>query len=120
VYNFSNKPARARRIALNPHRTGDSGDSGSSAERQFSPPQTEIPEFAYLKAAMRWHLEHGKRVPRELCAGCRAPLGDAEATDLADGNRVHLDPDYRCLIRWGEIWRRVACNAVESRRNPHP
>jgi hypothetical protein len=41
----------------------------------------------------RWHLQHGDRIPRDLCAGCRKPIGNAEALDMIDGNRVHLKPD---------------------------
>lgn len=58
-----------------------------------------------------WHLEHGERVPREVCAGCRRPfaLGD-EILDLADDNRVHFPSGgggYDCLIRHGNRWRRA-------------
>jgi hypothetical protein len=69
---------------------------------------TATPAFRAAKREMRWHLEHGERVPRDQCAGCRMPLGDAAAMDLADGNRVHLAADYACLIAWGEVWRAAA------------
>lgn len=44
------------------------------------------------------------------------PIGDGEALKLADGNRVHLDPNYRCLIAWGETWR-AAAHAAEAWRH---
>jgi hypothetical protein len=69
---------------------------------------TETPLFLAAKNEMRWHLEHGERVPRALCAGCRRPIGDGEALDLADDNVVHIDAEYRCLIAWGEAWRSAA------------
>jgi hypothetical protein len=68
--------------------------------------------LALAKLACRWHLDHGEGVPRALCAGCRAPIDDAAALDLADGNLVHFDPDYRCLIAFGERWRTTARAAV--------
>ena len=77
---------------------------------------TATPVFLAAKKEMRWHLEHGERVPRDLCAGCRMPIGDGAAMDLADDNRVHLDPDYRCLIAWGETWRAAARAAEAWRR----
>ena len=63
-----------------------------------------------------WHLAHGERVPRDLCAGCRRPIMPGQATlDLADDNRVHFPhgvDGYDCLIRHGERWSRVAHDAV--------
>jgi hypothetical protein len=65
--------------------------------------------LALAKIECRWHLDHGERVPRAICAGCRQPIapGD-EILDLADDNGVHFAADYRCLIGWGERWRGVA------------
>ena len=65
---------------------------------------------------MRCHLDHGERVPRHLCAGCREPIegADDEALDLADGNRVHLADGYRCLIAWGRRWRAAARAAIRD------
>ena len=61
----------------------------------------------------RWHLDHGERVPRELCAGCRRPIASGDdVLDLADDNRVHFDADYRCLIAFGERWRSAARAAL--------
>jgi hypothetical protein len=86
---------------------------------------------------MRWHLDHGERVPPTLCAGCRRPFSrNCEMLELAEGNRVHLGrgasseplslqdqsktvgpPDgYSCLIAWGERWRWKAREALKARR----
>jgi hypothetical protein len=64
------------------------------------------------------HMQHGERLAPGLCAGSRAPIGDVgdgvDVLALADGNRVHLDPNYRCLIAWGEQWRSAAHAAVTT------
>jgi hypothetical protein len=95
---------------------------------------TEIIDIATARKQTRWHLEHGERVPRALCAGCRRPFAPSdEGLDLADGNRVHLGrgassdplllrdqpqedgpPVYSCLIAWGERWRRQAREALAA------
>jgi hypothetical protein len=46
-----------------------------------------------------------------MCAGCRRHIGSAEALDLIDGNRVHLDGND-CLIRHSEAWRAAATRAL--------
>jgi hypothetical protein len=56
-------------------------------------------------------MTRGERVSRELCAGCRRPIGNAEALDMIDGNRVHL-AILDCLIRHGERWRAAATRAL--------
>jgi hypothetical protein len=62
---------------------------------------------------MRWHLDHGERVPHDLCAGCRRPIAPGQETlNLADGNRVHLADGYDCLIRHGTRWRAAAPRAA--------
>jgi hypothetical protein len=67
-------------------------------------------------AEMRRHLDHGERVPRHLCAGCRGSIRPGEEfLELADDNRVHFphgDDSYDCLIRHGERWRNAARQAV--------
>jgi hypothetical protein len=60
----------------------------------------------------RWHLALGERVPPDRCAGCRRPIGGAEALDLIDGNRVHDVAGHDCLIRHGERWRSAATLAL--------
>ena len=60
----------------------------------------------------RWHLQHGDRIPRDLCAGCRRPIGNAEALDMIDGNRVHLTNSNGCLIQHGNRWRASATQAL--------
>jgi len=65
--------------------------------------------LALAKIACSGHLDHGERVPRALCAGCRSPIAPGDDfLALADDNRVHFDADYRCLIAWGERWRSAA------------
>jgi len=54
-----------------------------------------------------------------LCAGCRAPIAEGvEKLELADGNTVHLDSDYRCLIAWGDRWRSAAHAAIVQNLQP--
>jgi hypothetical protein len=51
----------------------------------------------------------GEKIAPGLCAGCHTPITEGSAAlDLADRNRVHLDPNYRCLIAWGDHWRGAA------------
>jgi hypothetical protein len=64
--------------------------------------------LAWGELQNRWHLAHGKRVPSELCAGCRRSIGEAPALDLIDRCRVHDADGHACLIRWGELWRTAA------------
>jgi hypothetical protein len=69
--------------------------------------------LADSRKVARWHLNHGERVPRDTCAGCRCPFRrDDKILDLADNNRVHLAAGYGCLIAWGKQWRRAARDAV--------
>jgi hypothetical protein len=73
--------------------------------------RAEAESLAWGEVLNRWHMRHGARVPRDLCAGCRGPIGSAKALDMIDGNRVHLgDPD--CLVRHGERWREAATRAL--------
>ena len=58
-----------------------------------------------------WHHQHGKRCPSSQCAGCDAAIGDSQALNLPDGNRVHFEP-IDCLIRFGKSWRGAACEAL--------
>jgi hypothetical protein len=80
-----------------------------AAIRQFDGGYTreEAARLAWGEAQDRWHRAHGERTPRDLCAGCRRPIGSAEILDLSDGNRVHFG-DVDCLIRHGQRWRRAA------------
>jgi hypothetical protein len=86
------------------------------------------PNFAQKRAECFWHLDHGERIPRNLCAGCRNPIlpGD-DSLDLADDNRVHFphgDDAYNCLIQWGQTWREAARKALakpaEARNRANP
>jgi hypothetical protein len=65
-----------------------------------------------------WHLAHGERISRDLCAGCRRPIRpDDEILDLADDNRVHFphgDDSYTCLVQHGERWRKTARHALKE------
>jgi hypothetical protein len=72
----------------------------------------EAKEIAGAEIQNRWHMEHGERVPREICAGCRRPVGTAVALDLIDGSRVHLDGANACLIQHGKRWRAAATRAL--------
>jgi hypothetical protein len=67
-----------------------------------------------------WHLQHGERVPRDLCAGCRKPIGDAASLDLIDGNRVHLTDRNGCLVQHGNRWRANAARALDDCSQAEP
>jgi len=82
--------------------------------RQFSGGHTreEAERLVWSEAEDRWQQAHGKRVPRDLCAGCRRKIFDDQKTlDLADGNRVHFG-GLECLIRHGGRWRATAAQAL--------
>jgi hypothetical protein len=87
-----------------------------AAIREFDGHYTraEAEVLAWGELENRWHLQHGERVPRNLCAGCRKPIGISDALDLIDGNRVHLADDRGCLIRHGERWRAAATCALTA------
>src|SRR5262249_23214565 len=73
--------------------------------------RAEAEVLAWGEIENRWHLKHGERAPRDLCAGCRRPIGSADVLDLIDGNRVHIAASQDCLIRHGNRWR---ANATRS------
>lgn len=68
--------------------------------------------LAWRALENRWNLAHGERVPRELCAGCRRPIGTEAALNLIDGNHVHDRAGHECLIRHGERWHAAATRAL--------
>lgn len=72
----------------------------------------EAEALAWGAIQTRWHVEHGERVSRDLCAGCRRPIGTEKVLDLIDGNRVHTSDDNACLARHGERWRAAATRAL--------
>jgi hypothetical protein len=72
----------------------------------------EAEALAWGELEVRWNRAHGAQVPSHLCAGCRRPIGAAEAFDLEDGNRVHDANDHDCLRRHGERWRGTARRAL--------
>jgi hypothetical protein len=74
-------------------------------------PRAEAEALAWGELENRWHAEHGDHIPRDLCAGCRKPIGGAEALDLIDGNRVHF-ANNDCLIRHSCRWRGNATAAL--------
>jgi hypothetical protein len=82
------------------HREYDGGYTHAEAER-----------LAWGEMQNRWHMEHGDRVPRDLCPGCRQQLGSTEVLDLIDGTRVHFK-NNECLIRYGERWRTAATRGL--------
>jgi len=74
--------------------------------------RAEAERLAWGDLQSRWHIGHGDRVPRDLCAGCRRPIGDVAALDLIDGCRVHFE-NHACLFRHGHRWREAATQALE-------
>lgn len=85
-----------------------------AAIRQYDGHYTrvEAERLAWGGLENRWHREHGERVPADVCAGCRRPMGGRPALDVADGSRVHDTPDHACLIRFGKRWRSAATRAL--------
>jgi hypothetical protein len=74
--------------------------------------RAEAEQFAWRETENRWHLQYGERVRRDLCAGCRRPIGSDWALDVIDTNRVHQRDNNACLIRHGERWRATARQAL--------
>lgn len=72
----------------------------------------EAEAIAWGELENRWNLACGERASRDVCAGCRRPIGTARALDLIDGNRVHDDPGHDCLISHGVRWRGAAKRAL--------
>jgi hypothetical protein len=85
-----------------------------SAIREFDGgySRAEAESHAWGELQNRRHLEHGERVPPDICAGCRRPIGSAAALDLIDGGRVHHQGNNCCLNRHGERWRAAATRAL--------
>lgn len=85
-----------------------------AAIRQFDGGHTrdEAERLAWSEAEDRWHRTHGERIARNLCAGCRRPIGLSKALDLIDGSHVHVNNENTCLIRHGERWRGQATRAL--------
>jgi hypothetical protein len=88
-------------------------ESGAASWRNLFAKRAAIrgEHLAWGELQNRWHMTHGKRVPRHLCAGCRWPIAGA-ALDLIDGCRVHDTDDHACLIHYGERWRTAATRAL--------
>jgi hypothetical protein len=82
-----------------------------AAIREFGGRYTraQAERLAWGELENRWHSQHGERVPPDICAGCRRPIGNSRALDVADGTRVH---DIDCLIKFGERWRGAATRAL--------
>jgi hypothetical protein len=74
--------------------------------------RAEAEKIAWAEVQNRWHMEHGERVSRDICAGCRRPIESAMALDLIDGSRVHLNDGNVCMIRHGKRWRAAATRAL--------
>jgi hypothetical protein len=83
------------------------------ARRQlgYGYPRAEAELLAWRELECRWHMRHGERVSSEICAGCRRPIGTAEAILVIDGARIHANGDD-CLIRHGERWRSAATRGL--------
>jgi hypothetical protein len=75
-------------------------------------PRRDAERLAWGELENRWNFAHGERVSRELCAGCRRPIGTEVVLYLIDGNRVHGRDGNDCLIRHGARWRATATGAL--------
>src|SRR5262249_43854813 len=84
-----------------------------AAIRQYDGRHTraEAERLALGELENRWHMQYGERISRDMCAGCRRPIGNSAAIDLIDGNRVHCSPDNDCLVQHGQRWRAAARRA---------
>ena len=76
--------------------------------------RSEAERIAWAEAQLRWHAQHGERVPQDICAGCRRPIGTLPVLDLIGGSRVHLNDGNHCLIKHGERWRAAATRALNN------
>jgi TubC N-terminal docking domain len=71
-------------------------------------------QLAFNDLVNEWHRRHGRQWPEWQCAGCEESIGGLAALALADGNRVHLDEEWKCLINFGRCWRNEAVAALEA------
>ena len=85
-----------------------------AAHRQYDGGYTraEAEQLAWGEMQNRWHLKHDVGTPRDICAGCRKPIGAAMALDLINGSRVHLDDENACLVLYGDRWRAAATRGL--------
>jgi hypothetical protein len=100
---------------VSPTDTSETSETSETSKTSVSGNVGVLPTSALVRECF-WHLAHGERIPRHLCAGCRRPILPGEtALDLADTNRVHFPhgaDGYACLIRYGQRWRRAAREAL--------
>jgi hypothetical protein len=88
-----------------------------AAIRQYeaSCSRQEADALAWGETLNEWHMTHGKRTPRDLCAGCLRPIGDGEeALDHADETRTHMADGFDCVIQYGKHWRGAAERALAA------
>jgi hypothetical protein len=89
-----------------------------AAIRQFDAHYTrqQAELMAWNEVAFVWYREHGQRTPPHLCAGCGRPLGTkaADVLLLPFGEHAHADPEYACVIRYGQRWKRQAATALAA------
>jgi hypothetical protein len=72
----------------------------------------EAHTLAYGEAQCLWHEQYGQRPDPHCCAGCGEPIGRSALFALPDGARVHDGAELRCLIAYGDRWRRAAADAL--------
>lgn len=68
--------------------------------------------LAYGEAVNRWHRMHGGRTNPAHCPGCGELTSGSETLKLPDGNRVHVNENWRCLTAFGKRWRNAAVRAL--------
>jgi len=85
-----------------------------AAIRQYDGRHTraEAERLAWGELENRWHMQYGERISRDMCAGCRGPIGNSVAIDLIDGNRVHSVPTTTAFVQHGQRWRAAARRAL--------
>jgi hypothetical protein len=85
-----------------------------AAHREFDGQRSraEAERLAWDDCILEWHRRYAGRASRDLCAGCRRPIGTSEALTLWDGNRVHDQSGQECLRTYGQRWRGTAARAL--------
>jgi hypothetical protein len=76
-------------------------------------PRAQAELMAWNEVAAAWYRDHGQHIQPALCAGCEQPLsGASNVLDLPNGERVHADREYTCVVAYGQRWTAAAATAL--------